>query len=232
MEENTVRFYFKKKSQLGSYTFVRTSADSQSEDEIVIYLLADTGSDGVRAADLSFQYDTDAMFLLGVDTVGSIFPYAYGAYGLDGNGSIRMVVAADAPVVGTRGYVAALRFRPLREGDTSLTFLSVDAVGGERPGPVASRADGLTGLFSRTTVSEEIPVVANPTVVPVGDGEYVCPCLRERFFPLCLVLLCTLILSLLALVLLWAHARSRERRNDPVPDPDKTIPDANPNDQW
>ncbi len=197
LAEDPAHFYFEEGSEVGKYQFVLAADQSPFEDLVTFYLLIDTGPSGIRSADAVFHYDPAVMSLVGVSRVGSIFPYLRGSFQEDGNGSIRFVGSTNDPFVGTRGYVAAFQFRPIKDGDTALAFgeaITIDAVGTV---PIHASTKGLSGKLSLMPVvdAEDKGSVA---VVPSN----VCPCLTRRYFPICILLVCTLLLAIVALLAL------------------------------
>ncbi len=193
-------FYFEEGSAVGKYEFVLAADEKTPDDLVTFYLLADTGPSGVRAADVTFRYDTDVLDLIGVSTLGSIFPYVRGEYGKAGAGSIRFIGASDVAFSGTRGYVAAFQFRPKRETTTSLAFGVVDAVSGQMRVSDAIRTEDLLGRF---LVAASVP--AAPEQVSLTA---VCPCLTKKKFPICLMLALSFLLAVIAIVAL-AFSRGR-----------------------
>ncbi|MEI6510820.1 MAG: hypothetical protein WCO25_02140 [Candidatus Uhrbacteria bacterium] len=198
-------FYFEEGGALGKYEFVLAAAEKTPDDLVTFYLLADTGPSGVRAADVTFRYDTDVLDLVDVSTLGSIFPYVRGEYGKAGAGSIRLIGASDVAFSGTRGYVAAFQFRPKREATTSLEFGGVDSVNGQMRVSDAVRTEDLSGRF---LVAASVPAAPEQASLMT-----VCPCLTKKKFPICLMLVLSFFLAAIAIVAL-AFSRGKNEEED------------------
>lgn len=208
------RFYFQKGSEYGRYEFVVAAAENASDDGVVFYLLADTDAAGMSAFDVIFSYDADVMELSDVSTVGSAMKFLRGSYGAGAKKTIRLVGTADDPVAGTGEYLAAFRFRPLVETETTLAFASAKFVGGGATAETKSGTTDLSGSF-RMVVPAAADSGAPPLVVPRATTERTCPCLRRDLFPICLALLGALVSSVLALIVLRRIYRVKnDKQND------------------
>ena len=206
LAEDLTRLYFEEGSEVGQYQFSLAAGDKQPEDLVTFYLLADTGPSGIQTADVTFRYDPAALNLVDVSIVGSIFPHLRGAFKEDGLGSIRFVGATNDPFVGTRGYVAAFQFRPIKAGETTLAFGNA----------ITTSANG-TDLIPAITLDLSGTLRIKPATIAVNEIAAVaaapCGCLDPGKFPICLLLAMTALLSLVSLVVL-RKLRSAERREN------------------
>ncbi len=200
-----VRLYLQEGKLTGKYDFTLASVPTVIDDTVTFYVMVDTGPTGIIAVESFIQFDPTVLSFIDMDSVGSIFQSTFLANDQIESGVLRLAGVTNTPFIGTNGYIAALRFKPLREGSASLTIINASVYQYEHENPEAIILQGIDGIFSLPHKKDNILTVVK------DEERNNCGCLLPNNRLLCLLLFMVTFGAVLSAVLLIIKYQKKEK---------------------